>query len=131
MSTPVPLRPLVPFDSEEIFVKDFPEHDYYPEVENWSEKERHLVSTVGYWPEANHFPLLVVEDMAKVFPETTDPAVRTDLLRSPERRHRLLSAHGILVNFAAAVATANNQGFTLYHEVTTGGDLYLAEFPAE
>lgn len=66
MSTPVPLRPLVAYDSDEVFAAEFPEYDYYPEIDGWQEKERHLVSTVGYWPESGHFPLLIAEDMAKV-----------------------------------------------------------------
>lgn len=62
----MPLQPSVAFDSPEVFSADFPQHDFYPEVDGWEEKERHLVSTVGYWPESNLFPLLIADDMAKV-----------------------------------------------------------------
>ncbi|OQR78499.1 hypothetical protein BIW11_06370 [Tropilaelaps mercedesae] len=118
VSTPVPLCPLVPPDAPEVYSSDFPEFDFYPETHGWREKERHLVSAIGYWPESGHFPLCIADDMAKVFPTTRDPAVCTDYMRSPERRTRLLAAHSLLANFACAAATAYNQGFTLYQEVT-------------
>lgn len=66
ISTPIPLKPLVAADSEEVYSLDFPQYDYYPEVQGWQEKERHLVSTVGYWPECRNFPLVIADDMNKV-----------------------------------------------------------------
>lgn len=66
VTTPIPLQRVVPFDSTDVYSEDFPQFDYYPETHGWQEKERHLVSTLGYWPESGQFPLLIAEDMAKV-----------------------------------------------------------------
>ncbi|XP_022705963.1 uncharacterized protein LOC111270159 [Varroa jacobsoni] len=118
ISTPIPLKPLVAADSEEVYSLDFPQYDYYPEVQGWQEKERHLVSTVGYWPECRNFPLVIADDMNKVLTTTGDPSLSTESFQSSERRNRLLAAHGLLSNFACAVATAYTHGFTLYHEIT-------------